>query len=694
MASAPDVPSDTEENNALLAMPSIEKRIKFDEVTPYKAVRAFMKRMILYESLLDELEQGALENDKSLTLEQVIEKMEEHLVPLTFAYSTLSLLTTACADVHKYRIMSTATEAFDKVRTRRFQIIEIYNYLKKEYNDVTKTHNRIHLRWIEKYLLEGKLNGLGHSKDEIDLFNRQMKAKTKNFLENCEKSNKLIHEFIISPSTLSTLPDGFLLKGSRLWSPLDNSIYTRFLQNCNSRAVRRNFFDNYNQRAFRKGAHDNNSVNIEELRDMRKNYALYLGYENFVDLSMETKMAGFVTNVKTMLNTLHLRCQSALQRDLKEMTDFANSSSREKLDRVQLWDLDYYHNLYHKETKNSASEAMHANYPLNSVLKSFFNLCSRLFQIDIVECEAGVGRAAFPSWHPSVRLFDVFSPNGFYGSFYLDPYARNEKVLNGFAQTNFLVSRSDPIPVKPISSLVMNLPPPLIAEQEVHLSFGDVVKLFGCLGKVLQHTLTDVPYSEVNGLTNLEWDMVNMMSEFMSLWPLYDNQTINESCAGSGIGISADLQQQIVERHFKFNSIFLIQELYKSALDLTLHSNTEFWQDLLYDVWDIYMKPFALEKTDMHMCANSEIIVMSPAAYYCPLWSKMVAADLFSLFQGKLDDEKKLSAQGLRMRETFLSESGAHPASEMFKALTERNPSAESLLQLSKSCLVYEGEKQ
>lgn len=692
VCSAPDVPSDTEENNALLAMPSIEKRIQFEEITPYTSVRAFMKRMILFESLLDELEQGALEGDRAWTLVQVIQKMDEHLVPLTYAYSTMSLLTSACSDVHKYNIMDSATKAFDKCRMRRFKIIEIYRFVEKEYADLLKSQNRFHKRWMEKYLLEGKFHGLSRDKDDVDQVNEIIQAKSKLFCESVHKSNLLIHEFIISPSVLNTLPVGFISKDSRVWSPLDNSIYKRFLQNCSDRSVRHNFFVNYNQRCFKKGAHENTSVVIEELRDKRKSYAQYLGYENYVSLSMETKMAGFVTNVKSMLNTLHLRCQSALEQDLKQLSQYANTSSGGKVEKVELWDLDYYRSRYLKETTGPAAEAIRANYPLNSVLKSLSNLCSRLFQIDIVECEAGVGRAKFPSWDPSVRLFDVFSPNGFYGSFYLDPYARKGKKMNAFAQTHFLLSRSDAIPVKPISALIMSLPPPLIPDQEIQLTLSEVVKLFECFGTILQHTMTDVPHSEVNGLSNMEWDVVNMMSEFMSLWPLYHNKTINDCAAGSQTIISNQLQQEMVERHFKFSSIDLIQELYRSAVDLTLHSNSEFWQDLVYDIWDIYMKPFALEKTDYHMCAGSEIMIQSPASYYCPLWSKMVAADLFTSFQERVEDEAKLCRQGLKLRETFLSESGTRPSSEMFKALMERNPSAEPLIRLSRSCLIYENE--
>lgn len=693
--SGPDIPTDTEENNALLAMPTREKRIQFDEITPYKSVRAFMKQMYLFESLLDEMEQGALDGDTKLTLEQVIDQIDGHLVPLTYAYSTISLLTTAQTDVHRYKIMEDVTKIFDRVRTRRFRLIELYTFLEKELADPHRTRNRFRRRAAEKYLLEGKLNGLGlgiEGMDEIDKLQQMLADHTKKFCDNVDTSNKLIQEFIISPSTLNTLPLNFLRKDERTWSPFDNSIYTRFMQNCDSSAFRRNFFDNYNQRAFKKEFRDSNSVPIEEIRDVRKKFANYLGYENYVCLSMETKMAGFVTNVRTMLNTMHQRCQTALVRDLKELTEFANKASGGKVEELELWDLEHYRYKYMQTTRDAASQAMQAIYPFESVLSSLINLCSRLFQIEIVEVEAGhAGREKqFSRWHPSVRLFDVFSPNGFYGSFYLDPFARHGKDLKAFAQTHFLVSRSDIIPVRPVSAVVLSLPQPLIPDQPAHISFNDTVRLFNCFGSVLQHTLTEVPFSDVNGLSNLEWDAVSTIPEFMSLWPLYDHKTLTDCAAGTQTTISLDLQKSIAERHFKFHTIGLINELYKSALDLALNSNPEFFQDLVDELWATYMKPYPLTKTDFHICSATDIIVQKPAAYYCALWSKMLAADLFENMHEYGRDEKSVSEQGVRLRETFLSESGAHPSSEMFKSLTQRNPSVDPFLGLSKSCIVFE----
>ena len=647
-----------------------------------------MKRAFLFEALLDELEQGALEGDAALTLEQVIDKLDEHLVPLTFAYSTISLLSSAQTEVHKYRLLPEVTKVFNRIRTRRFSIVELYTFLQKQMAESHSTRGRFYRRVAERYLLEGKLNGLEAGKEEVDKVTDGLREKTKEFAANVDRANKEIQDFIVSAPTLTSLPPGFLTSGPRTWTPFDNSVYARFMRSCNDRSIRKKFFDHYNQRCHKKHA---NSVLVEEIRGIRKDYSLFLGYDNFVALSMETKMAGFVSNARAMLNTMHMRCQTGLQRDLKLLTEFAVSHSQGQVDDLRLWDLDYYQQQFMQTTATTeAAKAMQANFPLDSVLKAICDLCSRLFQVDIVESEQ-----QFPSWHPSVRLFDVFTPNGFHGSFYLDPFARSGKRLPVFAQTHFLLSRSDILGVKPVSALVLSLPAPIGQGQATQLTLADVVRLFGCFGSLLQHTLTEVPLSEVNGLSNLEWDVVTMLPEFMSLWPLYHQATLNECAAASSSlsgGVSSQLQQQVAERYFKFSSISLIQELYKSALDLALHSNTEFWQDIVYEVWDVYMKPFALEKTDFHVCSAGEIVCQSPAACYSSLWSKMVAADLFALVQERMADggEEAVSQLGLVLRETFLSESGAHPSSEMFKVMRERNPSVDPFLRLNHSCVLYE----
>lgn len=640
-----------------------------------------MKTALQFDALMDDLEFGCPEEGGVKSFDEFLEKLEKHLVPLNYSFSMIQLLSTA-ADNYKFPIIEEVTLMYDRVRKRRFNNQRIFDHMQKVPEEVEK--NRFKMRFVSRYILEGKMKGLDsleQNREGLTQNSEVIHQKLQEFVQNVSRANVHVQEFMVSPSVMETLPTDFVARNVNL---LDDDGPSRFLENCSDRFVRNNFWRNINKRGLKD--QNNNSVLLEEIRSLRNIHAKALGFDNFLSMAIEGRMAGSVENIRAMVNTLHLRSSKSFENDIDELTNLAERTSKSgEFDKLQPWDVDYF-------IKQARSEAESKNvnligdadtFTLDSTLKSVFSLCSRLFHVDIEE----VPKDKFQSWNPEVRMFDIVMDKRHRASFYLDPYSRESKKLDGFSSTNLLLPRSDYVKCKPLSALVLNLPPPVLKGKDVNLSFLEVVKLFGSFGSVLQHSLTDVPFSEINGLVNIEWDALRTVPEFMQFWPQYDLQTLKE-CSQSSI--SQDIQETLVKDMHRFSAIYLRRNIYRSALDLSIHSNTDYWGDIVAELWETYMKPFERnKKEDQFLCSSIDIICRQPASVYTDLWSKILAGDLYAMFQDNAGQET-MSHLGLQFRDYFLSQSGGCSSAQLFKSFTERNPSVEGFMRLNRSCLLFD----
>jgi len=214
------------------------------------------------------------------------------------------------------------------------------------------------------------------------------------------------------------------------------------------------------------------------------------------------------------------------------------------------------------------------------------------------------------------------------------------------------------------------------------LTFSNVVSLFEKFGSTLQHVLTAIPYSEVAGLTNIEWDAVDVCSHFMAFW-LSDAQILSSLSHHheSGQSLSKEECNKLIKARKHFAAYDLTWELYRSALDLELYTSKEFWLDITRRLWPDFM-PFDLNKSDAHPCSFSQIFCEEyHAAYYSAKWAEMIAADVFSAFKEiGLTNEEKIKDEGKRFKDTFLSLGGGCHPSEVFRRFRGRDPSPEALL--------------
>ena len=332
-------------------------------------------------------------------------------------------------------------------------------------------------------------------------------------------------------------------------------------------------------------------------------------------------------------------------------------------------------------------EALRPWFPLPQVLDGLFNLCSRLFGITIHAAD----REA-PVWHPDVRFFRVSDRDGTpLAAFYLDPYSRPASKRGG-AWMDECLNRSraeDGSMTLPVAYLICNQTPPTDTAPSL-MSFEEVETLFHEFGHGLQHMLTTVNYPQAAGINNVEWDAVELPSQFMENWCL-DRATLMGMARHWQTGEplpEADYQKLLRARTF-MSGCATLRQVHFALTDLRLHSQ---WTPELGISPDALRRELAPATTvippiadDHFLCAFSHIFAGGySAGYYSYKWAEVLSADAFSAFEEVgLDQEEQVQATGQRFRDTVLSLGGSRSPAEIYQAFRGRAASTDALIRQS-----------
>uniref|UniRef100_A0A1B0DHY8 Peptidase M3A/M3B catalytic domain-containing protein n=2 Tax=Phlebotomus papatasi TaxID=29031 RepID=A0A1B0DHY8_PHLPP len=345
--------------------------------------------------------------------------------------------------------------------------------------------------------------------------------------------------------------------------------------------------------------------------------------------------------------------------------------------QLEAHDIPYYRRKQLKALHHYDEEIIREYFPLPKVLTGMLELCERMFQIRIVE------RPGVDTWHEDVRYFDVLDEEQPVAGFYLDLYTREDvkmQMKDNFGWTVGIRNRSSVTKTNPLSALIFNFPSPIYGKPSL-LSFDDVVMLFQRFGYALQHLLTKVNYSEVAGVSNIEWDAVEVASHVMAHF-LYNPTTLKEisSHYATEDPLTDAMVKSIQASRTHLAGYDLCQELYFSALDMELHARKDFWVDVMRELWPRYMT-LPLEKKDAHPCSFTPIFSGDwAAAYFSHVWSQVIAADVYSAFHEASNNPEALAAVGRRFRDTFLAMGGACAPAEVFRRFRGRDPSPKALI--------------
>ena len=466
---------------------------------------------------------------------------------------------------------------------------------------------------------------------------------------------------------------------------LDMPRYLPFLTHAENRGLRETVYRAHVSRASH-GDLDNRAL-IEEILRLRIDQAARLGYAHWAERSLANKMAADVDAVEALLEELRKAAFPAAQRELDDLMDCARRHGASESDDLAPWDLPFWSERLRKERFDLDQEALRPWFPLPQVLEGLFNLCGRLFDVEI---HAADGEA--PIWHADVRFFRVSRRDGTpIAAFYLDPYSRPASKRGG-AWMDDCLGRSvsaDGSTVLPVAYLICNQTPP-VGDAPSLMSFDEVETLFHEFGHGLQHMLTTVDEPEAAGINNVEWDAVELPSQFMENWCL-DRTTLNKMARHWQTGEPLpDEEYAKLRLNRTFNAgLATLRQVHFALTDLRLHSR---WQPDLGVTPDQMRRDVASTTTvmepiadDQFLCAFGHIFAGGYAAgYYSYKWAEVLSADAFSAFEEVgLDNEEQVRATGTRFRDTVLSLGGSRAPADIFERFRGRPASSEALIRHS-----------
>ncbi len=444
------------------------------------------------------------------------------------------------------------------------------------------------------------------------------------------------------------------------------------------RGLRERVYTAYQTRASDQGPHAgrfDNATRIEQILSLRHEAATLLGFANAAEESLATKMAATPEHVLAFLHDLVRRAKPVAERELVQLREFA--ATKLDLSTLQPWDISYAAEKLRLQQFNLSEEELKPYFPLPAVLDGLFQITSRVFDVSLR------ARDGVETWHPDVRYYDVLDADGrVRAGAFVDLYARAGK--RGGAWMDVCRSRfrdgGDTHP--PIAYLTCNFAPPLDGQPAL-LAHDDVLTLFHEFGHGLHHLLTEVDYPGVAGISGVEWDAVELPSQFMENFG-WQQQALNLFARHwqTGAALPDDLFARMqAARHFHAG-LFLMRQLELALFDFRLHLEydpargaraLELLAEVRRDVAVITPPPWQrMPHSFTHIFAGGYA-----AGYYSYLWAELLSADAFARFNeaGTLDP-----SAGNAFRRSILAVGGSRPALESFVEFRGREPQPEALL--------------
>lgn len=562
-------------------------------------------------------------------------------------------------------------------------------------------------RIVEAAIRDAELSGVGlegEAKEKFNAIQMELAELSTNFSNHVLDATKAFSMTLTEPEEIEGLPPSLLAQAaqaSRLdgddqatpengpWCiTLDYPSYVPFMQHSLRRDFREKLYRAFVSRAA-NGEFDNSPL-IERILELRKRKAELLGYSSYAELSLARKMAPNVEAVEKLLEELRQSSYEAAAAEFAELKEFAKAQGSAEADDFKHWDTSYWAERQRETKFNFTVEELRPYFPLPQVLEGLFALVKRLFGITVVAAD---GTA--PIWHESVRFFEIQNELGkAIAYFYLDPYSRPAEKRGG-AWMNDCIGRAKliedgkPITRLPVAYLICNQSPPVDGKPSL-MTFGDVETLFHEFGHGLQHMLTQVDYSGASGINNIEWDAVELPSQFMENW-CYDRATLFGMARHyeTGESLPESYYQKLIASKNYMSGSGLLRQLHFSLVDIELHHRYQSGGDetptkLRSRLAETTMVIPPLPE-DNFLCSFGHIFAGGYAAgYYSYKWAEVLSADAFAAFEeAGLENEDAIASTGRLYRDTVLALGGSKHPMEVFKTFRGREPSTVPLLRHS-----------
>lgn len=463
---------------------------------------------------------------------------------------------------------------------------------------------------------------------------------------------------------------------------LEMPSYLPVMTYCDNQALRKEMYEAYVTRASDRGPNagkwDNSEIIAEQLK-LRYEIAKMLGFNNFSEKSLATKMAETPDQVLSFLNDLAKRAKPQGEQEVQQLREFAEQEFG--VSQLELWDIAYYSEKQKQHLFDISDEQLRPYFPEAKVIGGLFEVLKRVFGMSVQE------RQGVETWHESVRFFDIFdAQDQLRGSFYLDLYAREHK--RGGAWMDDCRGRritAEGELQTPVAYLTCNFNRP-VGDKPALFTHDEVVTMFHEFGHGIHHMLTQVTVGAVAGINGVPWDAVELPSQFLENW-CWEEEALAfiSGHYQSGEPLPKEmLDKMLAAKNFQ-SAMFILRQLEFGLFDFTLHTtyDPEEGPRVLETLAEVKAKVAVLPALEWNRFSHSFSHIFAggySAGYYSYLWAEVLSSDAFSLFE---EEGIFNEATGQSFLHNILEMGGSEEPMELFKRFRGREPSIDALLRHS-----------
>lgn len=635
-----------------------------------------------------------LQQNNGYTWENLLEPIEAAQDRLNKAWSPVSHLNGVVNDEQLRQAYNACLDKLSEFATevgQNQQLYQAYQSIKDsaQFSQLHAAQQKV----INNALRDFHLSGVDLPAEQQSRYkdiSQQLSRLGSQFEENLLDATNAWSKHLTDSAELAGLPDSALAqarqaaeaKGLDGWLiNLQFPSYLAVMTYADNRELRIEHYTAFCTRASEQGPDagkwDNSEV-MEQILALRHEKAQLLGFNNYAEYSLATKMAGSTAEVISFLLELEEKAKDQAKTDFQDLKHFALSI--DGIDDLQSYDVSYYSEKLRQHQYQLSQEEVKAYFPITRVLPGLFVIVEKLYGLQIREI------SEFDTWHPAVSFYHIHDQQGqLRGGFYLDLYARANK--RGGAWMDDCVGRKkDESGVQtPVAYLVCNFTPPT-GDTPALLTHDEVQTLFHEFGHGLHHMLTQVDYIGVSGINGVEWDAVELPSQFMENW-CWEKEALKliSRHYQTAEPLPEDLYQKMLATKNFQSGMQIVRQLEFSLFDFRIHLEyTPEQGGRIYDILQQVRQQVAVVKPPAYnRFAHSFSHIFAGgygAGYYSYKWAEVLSSDAFSLFEEKGIFDR---ATGLSFLHNILEKGGSSNAMELFKNFRGREPKIDALLRHS-----------
>jgi oligopeptidase A len=658
---------------------------RFADLSPEQVVPALNELIAAHRKKLEAL----LDETPAPDFDSLVAPLEEMEHELSRVWSPVSHLQGVLGSREWREAYNAALPILTEYGTELSQnarLQQAYATVEKQFpDDVTPARKSV----VEHALREFRLAGVGLPEADKSRFReimQELAVTQATFEHNIQDSQDAWSLHIVDESDLRGLPRQAIARATaeargkdrQGWLlTLDFPTFDAVMRHAEKRGLRESFYRAWVTRASDQCGNPDwdNGDNIHRILALRHEAAQLVGFENYAEYSLATKMAQSTDEVFGFLRELALRTRSAAERDIAELSEFAGFALRP-------WDYSYWLEKFKQARHSISNEELRQYFPVRTVIKGLFELAERLYGVSL-EVQESVA-----SWHDDVRYFSVHGENGAsIGGFYTDLYARSGKRSGAWIDECIVRKKLNGHTILPVGYLVCNFPPPDSGGTHPSLlTHEDVVTLFHEFGHMLHHLLTRIDYPSIAGINGVPWDAVELPSQFMENFAW--NYEVLRQCsahAETGEALPRPLFDRLDDSRHTGAAAAMMRQIEFALFDFRLHAeyDPDGGMEVLQTLDEVRDEVALISHPDYNRLPHSFSHIFAggyAAGYYSYKWAEVLAADAFGAFEeaGVFD-----RATAERFRREILEIGGSCDIMQAYVAFRGRKPEIDALLRQS-----------